>query len=188
MFCVPRPRASSRLCSRCLNNWVYCKMINKKICMLGAFSVGKTSLVEQFVHSIFSDKYLSTVGVKISKKVLAVNGQDMTLLLWDMEGKDLYVDVNLSYLRGAMGFFVVADGTRKETLETALALRKAAHEAIGQVPCYLLINKEDKSNEWEITEAMLSSLTAQGINYFRTSAKTGLAVNEAFTSLARDML
>ena len=162
-------------------------MISKKICMLGAFSVGKTSLVEQFVHSIFSDKYLSTVGVKISKKILTLNGQDVTLLLWDMEGKDVYADVNLSYLRGAMGFFVVADGLRKETLEIALALRSAAEKTVGKVPNYLLLNKADMGAQWEITESMIASLDAQGVCYIRTSAKTGLGVNEAFSRLAKDM-
>ena len=163
-------------------------MINKKICMLGGFSVGKTSLVERYVHSIFSDKYLSTVGVKISKKILSVNGTDVTLVLWDMEGKDMYANVNLSYLRGAMGFFVVADGTRKETLTMALALRNEAVNVAGQVPSCLLVNKADIADEWEITEDMLAPLEQQGLTVMRTSAKTGFGVDDAFTSLTRKML
>ena len=88
------------------------RMISKKICMIGAFSVGKSALVERFVHSVFSDRYLSTVGVKISKKSICLDGVDLTMVLWDMEGKDDFADVHMSYLRGAMGFFAVADGTR----------------------------------------------------------------------------
>ena len=161
--------------------------INKKICMLGAFFVGKTSLVDRFVHTIFSDKYLSTVGVKISKKNVPLEGKDITLMLWDMEGKDVYTEANLSYLRGAMGFFVVADGTRRETLDVALALRSAAHGILGPVPCWLLINKADAENEWEMTEDMLAGLKAEGIPYLLTSAKSGQGVDEAFLSLARAM-
>lgn len=163
-------------------------MISKKICMLGAFSVGKTSLVEQFVHSIFSDKYLTTVGVKISKKNLIIEGQDVNLLLWDMEGKDLYADVNLSHLRGAMGFFVVADGLRRETLDAGLALRQLALDAVGAIPNYLILNKADMVKHWEITDAVITGLDNLDIRYIRTSAKTGLGVNEAFISLAKDML
>lgn len=163
-------------------------MINKKVCMLGGFSVGKTSLVERYVHSIFSDKYLSTVGVKISKKVLSLDGTGVTLVLWDMEGKDAYVDVNLAYLRGAMGFFTVADGTRKETLDTAILLRETALEIAGDVPSYLLINKADLKEQWEITESMLTPLVNQGIQILHTSAKTGAGVEEAFTGLTRNML
>ena len=163
-------------------------MINKKICMLGAFSVGKTSLVEQYVHSVFSDKYLSTVGVKISKKTITVDGQEVTLVLWDMEGRDIFTDVNVSYLRGAMGFFVVADGTRSETLDTALELRALVLDKVGAVPNVLLVNKADLADQWEITEDMLNQAVAGGNTVFRTSAKTGQSVEEAFRSLAEAML
>lgn len=156
--------------------------------MIGAFSVGKTALVERFVHTIFSDKYLSTVGVKISKKALVADGKEVTVILWDLEGRDPYAEVNLAYLRGSMGFFVVADGTRKETLEAALELRMAAFESIGHIPCYLLVNKEDISEIWEVTDAMLDSVDRQGIKYFRTSAKTGKNVEEAFMALTSEML
>ena len=61
-------------------------MIQKKICMLGAFAVGKTSLVKRYVHSMFSDKYLSTVGVKIDKKVLHNGDSEVMLMLWDLYG------------------------------------------------------------------------------------------------------
>jgi small GTP-binding protein len=71
-------------------------MISKKICMVGAFSVGKSALIERFVHSVFSDRYLSTVGVKISKKVVALEGEEMTIVLWDMEGKDDFAVVKMS--------------------------------------------------------------------------------------------
>lgn len=72
--------------------------------MLGAFPVGKTALVQKHVHSIFSNDYLSTVGVKISKRAIQVDGQDINMMLWDMEGQDDYTNPNLAYLRGAMGF------------------------------------------------------------------------------------
>ena len=156
--------------------------------MLGGFSVGKTSLVERYVHSLFSDKYLSTVGVKISKKVLSVDATEVTLVLWDMEGKDIYTNVNLSYLRGAMGFFVVADGTRQETLEMAISLREAALNIAGNIPSCLLVNKADLKNQWEITDAMLAPLAGQGIPILCTSAKDGTGVAEAFTDLTKNML
>jgi small GTP-binding protein len=154
--------------------------------MIGAFSVGKSALVERFVHSLFSDRYLSTVGVKISKKIVKLDGDDLTIVLWDMEGKDDFADINMAYLRGAMGFFAVADGTRKETLTLALHLRKLALETAGEVPHVVLINKADL--DWEIPEDQLAALETSGISVIRTSAKTGQAVEEAFLSLARAMM
>lgn len=156
--------------------------------MLGAFSVGKTSLVERYVQSVFSDKYLSTVGVKISKKEIVIDQKKMTLVLWDMEGKDLYANINLSYLRGAMGFFVVADGTRKETLETALQIRSLAIDVLSPLPHCLLINKADRLPDWEITDDMLRELSLKNITFLTTSAKTGQGVEEAFTFLAKAMM
>jgi small GTP-binding protein len=161
-------------------------MISKKVCMVGAFSVGKSALIERFVHSIFSDRYLSTVGVKISKKMIDLDGADLTMVLWDMEGKDDYADVNMSYLRGAMGFFAVADGTRRETLTMALRLRKLALEVAGDVPHLIVINKADL--DCDIPDDQLAALEANGIPVVKTSAKTGFAVEDAFTSLARAMM
>jgi small GTP-binding protein len=163
-------------------------MITKKICMLGAFAVGKTALVQRYVHSIFSDRYLSTVGVKISKKNLLLNNQEISLVLWDLEGKDAYTEVNISYLRGTMGFFVVADGTRRDTLDTALNLRTLALNLTGPVPHCLLLNKSDLSSTWEISGEELAALGEGGLDIFETSAKTGLGVEESFASLAKGML
>lgn len=163
-------------------------MLNKKVCMLGSYAVGKTALVQRYVHSIFADRYLSTVGVKISKKVVSLGGRELILVLWDLEGKDDYVDVKVNYLRGSMGFFVVADGTRGETLDVALSLRTLALDLIGPVPHALLVNKVDLLPSWEVSEAQLQTVAEQGIPVFKTSAKLGLAVDEAFTSLAAAML
>ena len=88
-------------------------MIQKKVCMIGASGVGKTSLVAKFVHSIFSEKYLTTVGVKIDKKTVKVGDDDVMLMLWDLAGDDDFQRLQTSYLRGTSGFLLVADGTRR---------------------------------------------------------------------------
>jgi GTPase SAR1 family protein len=77
-------------------------MINKKVCLLGAFAVGKTALAERYARSSFSDRSLSAAGVKIRRKTLSIGGRAMTIALWDMEGKSDYVDVYISCLRGSM--------------------------------------------------------------------------------------
>ncbi len=162
-------------------------MISKKVCMLGAFSTGKTSLVEKFVHSIFTDKYLSTVGVKISKRTISLDNEDVTLVLWDMEGQDMYADINMAFLRGAMGYFIVLDGLREETYHFALELYETTRKQTGEIPCYFLLNKADLLDEWEITPAMIEELKALGIKALMTSAKTGIGVEKAFSMLGRDM-
>ena len=163
-------------------------MIQKKICMLGAFAVGKTSLVSRYVSSLFSDKYHTTVGVKIDKKQLTVNQQDMTLMLWDIYGQDDYQNVQPAQLRGMSGYLLVVDGTRSATLEIARQLQQKATAAVGPVPFIMLLNKSDLAESWEIDEPAFYKLVEQGWRVIRTSAKTGEGVDEAFFLLAKAML
>jgi small GTP-binding protein len=156
--------------------------------MLGLLSVGKTSLVDRYVHSIFSDRYLSTIGLKISKKSITVDGTEMSIVLWDLEGKDEYTEINMLNLRGAMGFFVVADLTRLDSFEGALKIRQIVLDMLGKdIPNMLLLNKSDLS-DWEVDNERVEKARASGVKILYTSAKTGTAVNEAFETLARDML
>lgn len=160
-------------------------MIQKKICMLGATGVGKTSLVSRFVSSIFSDTYLTTIGVKVDKKTVAVDGTDVTLLLWDIYGQDEFQTVRASYLRGAAGYLLVADGTRARTLDTARELQKVADGVVGRVPFVLVLNKSDLVDEWHIDDRALWRLAEDGWSVLRTSARTGEGVEDAFLKLAR---
>ena len=162
-------------------------MLQKKICMLGAYGVGKTSLVSRFVSSMFSDKYLTTIGVKIDKKTVSVDGGQMTLILWDIYGEDDFQKIRMSYVRGAGGYVLVADGTRRATLDTACAIHETVTGRIGAVPFVLLINKSDLADQWQIDDASLAKVAQRGWRVIRTSAKTGGAVEDAFLSLARSM-
>ena len=163
-------------------------MIKKKICMIGAFAVGKTSLVKRFVTSAFTEKYLTTVGVKIDKKTVFINGEEVDLILWDIHGEDEFQKVRTSYLRGASGYFLVVDGTRQSTLETALMLNKRAVDAIGDVPFICLINKSDRENEWEFDESVLRTSSGREWMVMNTSAKNGQGVEKAFMILAEKMM
>lgn len=159
-------------------------MLQKKICLLGASAVGKTSLIRRYVHGVFSEKYLTTIGVKIDKKTVDVADETLHLLIWDIYGEDRFQTVSTRYLRGAAGYFLVADGTRRKTLDEALALHHRAQEAVGTVPRLLLLNKADLDQAWAISDEQLDTLKAQDWTVRRTSAKTGTGVDEAFTTLA----
>jgi small GTP-binding protein len=163
-------------------------MKKKKVCMLGAFATGKTSLVQRYVHSIFSDKYLTTVGVKIDQKSVSVKGTPVDLILWDIYGEDEFQEVRPSYLRGASGCLLVVDGTRQYTLETAYSLLKRAQETVGHIPVIFVLNKSDLIDTWEIESSQLEALEHQGAAVIRTSAKDGSGVELAFTTLAEMML
>jgi small GTP-binding protein len=163
-------------------------MIQKKICMVGTFGVGKTSLVERYVHSKFEDKYLTTLGVKITKKALDIAGQEVNLMLWDLAGEDRLTTVMPMNLRGAAGYFLVADGTRGSTFEALFDLQERVQAVVGDVPFTCVVNKLDLREQWEVNDASFSRLSELGWSYMRTSAKSGEAVEELFLGLAERML
>jgi small GTP-binding protein len=163
-------------------------MIQKKICLIGAFAVGKTSLVQRFVQSLFSEKYHTTIGVKIDKKIVTIGDSEVTLVLWDLAGQDEFKAVDIGYLRGSSGYLLVADGTRRATLDCALDLHARAQSVVGAVPFRILINKTDLEPDWEVTEEDLTKITERGWPVGKTSARTGDNVEAAFLSLTQEMI
>jgi hypothetical protein len=156
--------------------------------MLGAFAVGKTSLVQRYVKSIFSEKYQTTIGVKIDKKTVVVSQTEVDLLLWDIHGEDDFQKVKSSYIVGSSGYFIVIDGTRAETFAVGLELLKLAQSAAPAASCVFLFNKADIKSEWEITENQINEIRTMGFEVIETSAKDNLSVNEAFNHIAALML
>ena len=163
-------------------------MLQKKVCVLGAFGVGKTTLIRRFVESIFSEAYLTTVGVKVDKKTLTVGTEPLTLILWDIAGQDEVNAVRMSYVRGAAGYLLVADGTRAETLTVAQAIQARVVAEVGLVPFLLLLNKADLRESWDISREPVDLLEDAGWVVLRTSAKTGEGVEEAFQGLANRLV
>jgi small GTP-binding protein len=159
-------------------------MIQKKVCMVGIYGTGKTSLVQRFVHSLFSAKYHSTVGVKIDRKTVDVSGTTVNLLLWDVEGRTADQDIPTSYLRGAHAMFYVADGTRRDTFDQIFDLREHARSAAGDVPSIVALNKVDLKEQWLLTPADTAKLITAGFHVLTTSAKSGEGVEAAFLQIA----
>jgi small GTP-binding protein len=160
-------------------------MVKKKICMLGSFGVGKTSLTAQFVSRMFSDKYHTTIGVKVDKKIVVIDSNEVTLMLWDMAGEEENLPIKLPYVRDAAGYFLVIDGTREKTLDVAVNIQDRIRNNIGDLPFVVAVNKFDQRENWEVQEPQIAALVARGWPVFQTSAKSGGQVEEAFVALAR---
>ncbi len=156
--------------------------------MLGGFSVGKTSLVKRFVTGQFSDKYHTTIGVKIDQKTLCVNDTELLLVLWDVYGEDDFQKVRASYLQGSAGYLLIIDGTRKETVEVARQLHAMAIKSMGPVPYALVINKHDLRESWQVVPEMYEDLASNACLVLQSSAKTGERVESAFAELAKQLL
>jgi small GTP-binding protein len=168
-------------------------MIQKKICLLGASAVGKTSLVKQYVEGIFSEKYLTSIGVKIDKKQIEITKQDavkhetvnttVQFMIWDIEGIDRYSGFHAKYLRGASAFIIVTDQTRSQSLVEGLDILKMIKE-VTDIPGILAINKSDLPASWHWSETELKEIKQNFSQSFNTSAKSGDGVEAMFSHLA----
>ncbi len=163
-------------------------MVFHKICLIGSFGVGKTSLVRRFVSGIYDDRYLTTVGVRIDRKEMRVGEVDVTLVVWDLAGEDEMTRLSMTHLRGMSGYFLVTDGMRRDSFQTALRLRKEVEAAHPGAPFVLLINKRDLKSTWVVEGRELELLASEGWRILETSAKTGEGVEEAFQMLASGLI
>ncbi len=160
----------------------------RKVCLLGDFAVGKSSLVARFVRNTFSDKYLTTVGVKVDSKVVELgDARAVKLVVWDLAGKAELDSLNRGYIRGAHGLLLVADGTREASLRAALYLWMQSQKQLPGVPVVMLVNKLDLIDRWEVSAADVARLQ-ESLPTFRTSARDGDSVEDAFATLARAIL
>lgn len=163
-------------------------MIKKKICLLGAFAVGKTSLVRRFVSGFFEERYMSTIGVKIDRRSLRVGGREIDLIIWDIAGGVPESCASPVYLSGLAGYLIVGDGTRPVTCEAAVDLIKYVGDQEGVKPNILLLNKVDLTSDWRLDDAREEELKNSVGLLLKTSAKTGNQVDTALTAIAEMMI
>jgi small GTP-binding protein len=169
------------------------KTISKKICLLGDFAVGKTSLVRRFVYALFDDKYISTIGVKVSRKTIALPREDevieLTLMLWDLAGSEEFSRVRASYMRGAVGAVLVCDVTRPETLDSLMLYAQDLQRVTPDARFVLAGNKSDLDDQQQLAlediERVAADLSAP---CYLTSAKTGRDVEMLFRRLGSSVI
>jgi len=169
--------------------------ITKKICLLGDFNVGKTSLVRRFVEDKFSDRYLSTVGVKVSRKSTDVRTeldiQSIDLLVWDLEGNTKFKSITPSYLKGASASIIVADLSRTDTIKNLNQHLQLFFQINPKSKAAIALNKADLIPEEKLAklvENYQSQSSKRVLGVYTTSAKTGDRVNEIFQRLAEELV
>jgi small GTP-binding protein len=163
-------------------------MRKAKVCLIGATAVGKSSLGARYGRSIFSEQYRTTIGVKIESRVVERRGGPLELVVWDLSGEDEFQNVQPAYLRGAWGYHLVIDGTRRETLGVAAGLEARVRTTLGPVPFVVVLNKTDLAGSWELTHGDVDQMRSRGWQLVEASAKTGTGVEQAFDLLVDAML
>jgi small GTP-binding protein len=161
------------------------EIVQKKICLMGDFAVGKTSLVRRYIEGQFKERYLSTMGVSISRKAIPRGDYRLHMLLWDLAGGEEFAQHQASYLRGTAGALIVCDITRKETLDDLSRYAEQVREANPDSCLIFLANKVDLEDQFDFgLEDLALQARSWRCPYLLTSAKTGQHVENAFLMLA----
>jgi len=166
--------------------------VGKKICMLGDFGVGKTSLVRRYVHNEFSPDYQTTLGVNIYKYTDEVPTDagpvEFRHLLWDIEGGLQRQSLLDSYIGGSAGAIVVGDVSRPDRIETMRENAMRFQQARPGRPVVFALNKSDLIEQDDLAaEAESLAKDFRGSVQY-TSALTGEAVAALFRTLAEQIL
>lgn len=159
--------------------------ISKKVILVGQVSVGKTSLVNQYVYSKFNEQYLSTIGVRINKKLLNLGETEMNMIIWDLAGEASQHNTPQSYFLGASGAIYVVDLSNPQSFSGTFADITYLKEKIPGIPVLLAANKSDLLSPEKLS-AVVNEMTLKPD--FITSAKNNSNVNEMFVELAQLML
>ena len=160
-------------------------MSSKKICLVGAAGVGKTSLVQRFANGTFSYRFRPQAGVNIERREVDVDGQAVQLMLWDFEAQDEFSPTPTSFVDAAAAIVYVVDGTRLDTLARATKLKRETEKVLGRaVPSLILFNKSDLAERWQVTSDMIGKFEAGGTLSLLTSCKEGSGVDTAFNLIA----
>jgi Ras-related protein Rab-1A len=172
------------------------KNVRSKICLIGDGGVGKTSLIGRYVHNKFDDKYLQTIGTKVTRKEICFECTESQVqinlgaMIWDIMGQKAFRGLlQDAYFHGANGLIAVCDLTQRKTLESLNEWIDAVAQVVGKIPTVILANKNDLSDEQEFGVKELRYL-AEALNapFLLTSAKTGENVDEAFLEIGRQMV
>lgn len=165
--------------------------------MIGEGNVGKTSLIRKFVYDIFDDNYVSTLGMKATKKEMTVcdpgGGEDFQVCftIWDIMGQPGFRQLlKETYFHGASGLIAICDVTRKDTLYALPEWIKTCKESTGEIPVVFLGNKCDLVDEQVVFLDDIKNFAASynDVSVFLSSAKTGENVELAFSALSESIL
>ena len=167
------------------------RRLKSKVCLVGEKAVGKTSLIRRLVLNQFDDRYITTIGTKVSKKELEFEGKDVNIQLdmtiWDIMGEKGFRELlKEAYFYGANGVLAVADLTRKKSLVDLDDWVDSTMKEAGKVPVVIALNKVDLEDDAEFGDKEATEIArAFEAPFVYTSAKTSENVQDVFEMLGR---
>nr|XP_054766182.1 ras-related protein Rab-31-like [Lytechinus pictus] len=158
-----------------------------KVCFLGSYCVGKTSITQRFVKGRFDEEYISTIGAAFLSKSLFFQNIEYRFALWDTAGQERFRSLAPLTYRSAAAALIVYDITKQDSFdEVDFWLSELRREGPEGILIYVIGNKVDLE-AFRVVDQEVAEKFAQtkGAFHFHTSAKTGQGVEEMFFNLCQ---
>jgi small GTP-binding protein len=170
-----------------------------KICVIGDGGVGKTSLIKKYTQGSFQKEYIATLGTQFSKFEEEIEGEKISLFIWDIAGQDSFQALRQRFYTGSSGGIIVFSHAPDE-IDSYTRVRKWVNDLkthCGNIPIILFGNKVDLVDNGELesnpnlptSDAIVDQFTKENrfVGYYKTSALTGQGVTDAFKVLVRKL-
>jgi len=161
-----------------------------KLMMIGDQNVGKTALLMRYADGEFNESLLPTIGIDFKIKTIELQGKLVKLQIWDTAGQERFRTITQAYYRGAMGILLIYDVTTTKSWSNVRNwVRNIQDNAPQTVNKMLIGNKSDLTQKREVTTQQGEQLAREyGMKFLETSARTNMNVQEAFITLATDVV
>uniref|UniRef100_A0A7S1GR15 Uncharacterized protein n=1 Tax=Cyclophora tenuis TaxID=216820 RepID=A0A7S1GR15_CYCTE len=161
-----------------------------KLVLIGDSGVGKSCLLLRFADDAFTESYISTIGVDFRFRTVKIDKKTVKLQIWDTAGQERFRTITSAYYRGADGIIMVYDVTSSESFDHVNDWLKEVNRYAAEGTVKLLVgNKSDRVADKVVTEEKAKEFADElGIAFLETSAKSAKNVEEAFLTMAGELI
>lgn len=153
----------------------------RKIAVLGARSVGKSSLVVQFIENHFVEGYYPTIENTFSKSI-KYKGVEYDCDIIDTAGQDEYSILNAKHAIGIHGFVLVYSVTSRNSFNMIQTVYDKIVNFCGlpSIPCVIVGAKTDLQNRQVQPDEGENLAKENHAAWVETSAKNNVNVGKVF--------
>ena len=160
-----------------------------KLLLIGDSGVGKSCLLLRFCDDTFSPTFITTIGIDFKIRTITMDKKRLKMQIWDTAGQERFRTITTAYYRGAQGILLVYDVTDEKSFQNIrnwiAQLQEHASDTVAKI---LVGNKCDMVDKRVVDTQRGQELADEfGIQFFETSAKNTINVEEAFECLARQV-